>query len=77
MKLENMQELEKLGLFCYYCGIIPIFLGILVIFVDLLNENIPHIIVGIFMFISGYAFVKISTKISIALLLEKGERLPI
>ena len=71
MDEESIKALENLSLYCYYCGIIPIFLGILIIFVDVMNNNIPHILVGLFIFISGYAFVKISAVLTKILIIER------
>ena len=63
MKPENLQELEKLAKTSYNAGLLPIFLGIIVVFVDFINKNYTHVLVGILIFIVGYAYVKISGKI--------------
>jgi len=68
---KNIVEMDRLSLFCHICGLFTIFLGMLVIFIDFLNEDFQHIQVGIFIFVTGYAFVKISTKISNILFEEK------
>jgi len=64
MKEENLKSLERLSKTAYRSGILPIFLGVLVIFVDTINGDIPHILVGLFIFITGYSYVKIASKIS-------------
>ena len=46
MKQENIKSLEKLSLFCYLCGLISVFLGILVVFMDVINKNFTHITIG-------------------------------
>jgi len=63
MKEENLKILEKLSKTAYRSGILPIFLGVLVVFVDTINRDIPHILVGLFIFITGYSYVKVATKI--------------
>ena len=63
MKTKNVKAFEKLSKYSYYCGIIPIFLGLVVIFVDVVKQDMNHLMVGVFIFISGYAFVKISQKL--------------
>jgi len=73
MKQENIKALENLSLFCHFSGVISIFLGIIVIFMDLLNNDFGHIQVGIFIFIVGYAFFKISTKLNNILFSEKTQ----
>jgi hypothetical protein len=64
MKRTNVRILENLSLFCHFSGIITVFLGIIVIFLDLNNKDYGHIQIGFFTLIVGYAFVKISQKIS-------------
>ena len=64
MKPENIQSLERLSLFCHLCGLIFVFLGILVVFIEVVNKNFGHLQVGLFIFAAGYTFVKISARIS-------------
>lgn len=71
MKDVNIKVLENLSLFCHISGIITVYLGILVIFLDLFDKDFAHIQIGIFILVTGYAFVKISTKLSIVLSIEK------
>ena len=70
MKHENAKSLESLSLFCHYCGIFSVFIGMVVAFVDLLKSDFAHIQVGIFLFAIGYALVKISSRITQILLSE-------
>lgn len=70
MKFENVKSLESLSLFCHYCGIFTVFIGIVVGFMDMLKGDFGHIQVGIFLFAVGYALVKISSRISEILLSE-------
>lgn len=72
MKQENIKILENLSLFCHFSGIITVFLGLVVILMDLSNKDFGHIQIGFFVFVSGYAFVKISSKISGVLHSEEG-----
>lgn len=71
MNEENRKELEGLSLFCHMGGLVTIVLGIVVVFMDIINGDFRHIQVGIFICAVGYAFVKISAKISNILLTEK------
>ena len=70
MKQENAKSLESLGLFCHYCGIFSVFIGVVVAFMDVLNGDFRHIQVGIFLVAVGYALVKISSRLSQILLSE-------
>ena len=64
MKLKNVKTLENLSLFCHFSGIITVFLGIVVILMDLNNKDFAHIQIGFFVLTVGYAFVKISAKVA-------------
>lgn len=70
MKIENGQSLESLSLFCHYCGIFSVFIGMVVAFMDILRGDYGHIQVGIFLFVVGYALVKISSRITEILISE-------
>ncbi len=71
MKEESVKSLEGLSLFCHVGGLITMCLGIVVIFMDLINSDFRHVQVGIFICATGYAFVKISAKLSTVLAAEK------
>jgi len=71
MKQESIKSLESLSLYCHIGGIITIFIGILVVFMNVVNGDFRHIQVGLFIFITGYAFVKISTQLADILVTEK------
>ena len=66
-----MRTLESLSLFSHLCGLFSVFLGLVVSFVDLLNGDFKHIHMGIYIFIIGYAQVKISSKISDVIIRER------
>jgi len=72
MKEINTKSLENLSLFCHVSGVITVFLGIIVILMDLLNNDFAHIQIGFFVLVTGYAFVKISSKLSVVLRDEKN-----
>jgi len=74
MELRNFQSIESISNYCFYCGIIPLFLGIIVICIDIIYGEFDHILVGIFISITGYAQVKISTKLD-AILKEERKKL--
>ena len=67
MKIKNIKSLEKLSLYCQLGGILAIFLGIFTIFTDLMNKDVRHIQVGLFLVAIGYALFKISTRITAVL----------
>ena len=71
MKLKNVKFLEDLILYSHLCGLITIFLGMVVIVIDLLNSDFRQIQVGIFICVVGYAFVKIAQKSETILLSER------
>jgi len=71
MREENLKTLEQLGKTCYCAGILPIFLGVLIVFIDAVNRDYGHLLVGLLVFIMGYSFVKISVKISRIIAAEK------
>ena len=75
MQHKNIKTLENLSLFCHFSGIITVFLGIIVIFMDLSNKDFAHIQIGFFVLATGYAFVKISSKISRVLCNEENRSL--
>ena len=71
MQEQHVKSLENLSFFCHFCGLLPTFLGILIIFIDVINEAFDHVPTGLFMFITGYAQVKISEKLDAILKREK------
>jgi hypothetical protein len=64
MKIKNLKSLENLSLYSHFSGIITIFLGLMVILLDLMNKDYKHIQIGFFVLATGYSFVKISSKLS-------------
>lgn len=74
MKFENTRSLEYLSLYGHISGLVTIFLGIIVIGMDILNSDFRHVQVGIFICVVGYAFVKIAQKSETILLSERSER---
>ena len=72
MDKKNANTLETLSTFSNIGGLFTIFIGLVVIFIDIMNGDIKHILVGIYIFFAGYAFVKISTKLSEILISERA-----
>ena len=72
MKEENVKALESLSKTAYRSGILPVFLGILILFIGVVNKETSTTLTGLFVFIVGYAFIKISSKISNVLKSEKN-----
>ncbi|MBF0522809.1 MAG: hypothetical protein HQL24_07120 [Candidatus Omnitrophica bacterium] len=64
MKESNVQDLTNLSKTCYRSGILPIFLGLLVIFVDIIFKQVAEIPAGLLVFVLGYVLVKIAQKIN-------------
>jgi hypothetical protein len=73
MKAENRKALEGLSLFCHVGGLITVYLGIIVVFMDMIGGDFRHIQVGIFICATGYALVKISAKIAAILFTERED----
>ena len=70
MLAQNIKALERLGLFCHISGLCSVFIGMMVCVLDLLNKDFAHIQVGFYVFISGYAFVKIAKRLAAIVLIE-------
>jgi len=60
----NIKELRGLSKVCRRSGILPIFLGVLVVFIGGINMDPYTLAVGLLIFTVGYAFVKIADKIN-------------
>jgi len=64
MKDENARAMERMSLFCHISGLISVFMGLVVSFMELLTGVINRTPVGLYVFMSGYALVKISSKLA-------------
>ena len=73
MKSKNYIALERLSLFCHITGMLSVFLGLTVIFIDILNNDMMHIQVGLYVFATGYAFYSISKKLTSIMYDENAE----
>ena len=71
MKENSIKSLEGLGKTAYRSGVLPIFLGILISFIGVINSNPKDILIGLFVFVVGYSFVNIGRKIRSILMSEK------
>ena len=58
------KSLETLSFIAHVCGVIIIFLGVLITFRQFISEDMRYCLVGIFIVATGYSFVKISQKIA-------------
>lgn len=76
MRGENIRALERLSMFCHLVGLFSVFIGMVVTFLDVLNGDFRHVQVGLYTFSTGYAFVKISSKLSAILLDESNPNRP-
>ena len=63
MNEESVKDLKNLSKVCRRSGILPIFLGVLIMFIGGINADSYTLAVGLLIFIVGYAFVKIGEKI--------------
>ena len=64
MKEENIRILQNLSTTAYRSGFLPVFLGLLVIFVSIFYGKLGEVPIGILIFFLGYTFIKISQKIN-------------
>ena len=60
----NIKNLKNLSKVCRNSGVLPIFLGVLVVFIGGVNLDHYTIAVGLLIFSLGYSFVKIAEKIN-------------
>jgi len=60
---KGTKELQNLATVCRRSGILPIFLGILIMFIGGVNFAAYTFAVGLLIFIVGYSYVKIAQKI--------------
>jgi hypothetical protein len=70
MRAENIQALNRLSMISHIVGLFSVFIGVAVSFFDLLKNDVTHLQVGLYVFITGYAFVKIAKQISEILVIE-------
>ena len=61
---KNIKNLQNLSKVCHRSGILPIFLGVLVMFIGGINIDPYTLAVGLLIFIVGYSYVKIADKIN-------------
>jgi len=64
MKDENKKALENLSKTAHWSGILPIFLGILIGFIGVIQGDVTDIVIGLFVLIVGYSYVKIAQKLN-------------
>ena len=64
MNDQNIKNLKNLSKVCHRSGILPIFLGILVMFIGGINYDSYILLVGLLILSLGYTFVKIADKIN-------------
>ena len=71
MDPKHYNSLEQLSLYCFFCGLLPTFLGVLMVFMDVVTQAYEHMLIGIFIFITGYSQVKISERLDSILNAER------
>lgn len=64
MQSQNVKALESLSLTCHLVGLINTFIGLSISFMLLIKQEFTQMHFGIYIFITGYAMVKIAQKIS-------------
>ncbi len=71
MQRHNKRDLESLSLFTHICGLVSVFLGLVVVFCHVLETDTRGVLSGLYIFFSGYTFFKISERLSRILLTER------
>lgn len=71
MKIHNILALERMSLFCHISGLFSVFIGLVVVFMEVLTKNIIRIQAGLYVFITGYALVKIAQRLARIVLEER------
>ena len=64
MERRDISSMESLSLFCHFAGLFSVFIGLVLGFMNILNGDMKNIPMAIYIFFSGYANVKISSKLS-------------
>ncbi len=64
MEQKNANALESLSWICHLCGLFSIFIGMTLTFMNILNKDFLQVQSAIYIFATGYALVKISTKLT-------------
>jgi len=64
MRLDNLNSLERLSLFCHFGGLFSVFAGIAVALMNLLDGDFRNMQNGVFIFITGYALFKIGARLT-------------
>ena len=73
MKEQNAKALDNLSRTCYRSGVFIVFLGVLVSFIHVVNKDFTQALIGLLIFIMGYGYAKIATKVKNVL---KSEQAP-
>ncbi|MFP4473669.1 MAG: hypothetical protein ACLFPX_07400 [Candidatus Omnitrophota bacterium] len=73
MHKQNIRSLESLSWMCHLSGVILVFVGIVIIFFNLMNKNYLVVQYGIYIFASGYTQTLISKKLERILYAEQAE----
>ena len=64
MQRHNRQSLESLSWSCHLCGMFSVFIGLSVTLMNLLNKHWGNMQASLYILATGYALVKISSKIT-------------
>ena len=73
MKRENINVMERLSLFCHIAGMISVFMGLVVAFMEILSGEINRSPIGIYVFMTGYGLVKISSTLAKIIYSERSQ----
>lgn len=63
--------MERLSLFCHFCGIFSVFIGLAMAFMDFFNKDTKRIQMDVYIFFTGYALVKIASRLSQIIVSER------
>ena len=70
MKQENRKSMESLVWACHLCGMFSIFIGLSLSLFNLISQSWMNMQASLYILVTGYALIKISSKIEKILLSE-------
>ena len=63
MQQQNRKSLESLSWSCHLCGMFSVFIGLSLTLLNLIGKNWMNMQASLYILATGYALVKISSKI--------------
>lgn len=71
MDNRNLTKLEILNAFCQLGGFIMLCVGIVIAVLELIDQDFPYVVVGVFVAIIGWAFLNISDRLTMIIIAER------